>query len=68
MPVPQESLFVVEQASCLFLIAITYRDSKAPCNFCQSAFWAIDYLSRNIQKNIFDNLLKFIILLVRCGG
>ncbi|MEG4854608.1 hypothetical protein QUB10_27450 [Microcoleus sp. B5-D4] len=44
MPVPQESLFVVEQASCLFLIAITYRDSKADRNFWQSAFWAIDYL------------------------
>ncbi|MEG4087667.1 hypothetical protein QUA34_29385 [Microcoleus sp. POL10_C6] len=44
MPVPQESLFVVEQARCLFLMAITYRDSKSPRNFCQSAFWAIDYL------------------------
>ncbi|WP_263053540.1 hypothetical protein [Phormidium nigroviride] len=44
MPVKRESLFVVEQASCLFLIAVTYRDSKAPRNFCQSVFWAIDYL------------------------
>ncbi|MEG4032932.1 hypothetical protein QUA03_03775 [Microcoleus sp. S36b_A4] len=44
MPVPPKSLFVVEQASCLFLMAITYRDSKSPRNFCQSAFWAINYL------------------------
>ncbi|MEG4531348.1 hypothetical protein [Microcoleus sp. D2_18a_D3] len=44
LPVPQESLFVVEQARCLFLMAITYRDSKADRNFWQSALWAIDYL------------------------
>ncbi|MEG4105399.1 hypothetical protein [Microcoleus sp. S13_C5] len=44
MPVPQQINFLVEQARCLFLIAITYRDSKADRNFCQSAFWAIDYL------------------------
>jgi hypothetical protein len=44
IPVPQQINFLVEQASCLFLIAITYRDSKAPRNLCQLRFWTIDYL------------------------
>ncbi|HSF73613.1 MAG TPA: hypothetical protein VLA84_07425 [Microcoleus sp.] len=52
MPVPQESLFVVEQASCLFLIAITYKDSKADRNLCQSGLGA-SHICKNTSSGSF---------------
>ncbi|WP_333359035.1 hypothetical protein [Microcoleus sp. N3A4] len=44
MPVAQQINFLASQASCLFVIAMTYRDSKADRNFSSSLYWTVVYL------------------------